>query len=350
MTSSLPILDGHNDVLLAVQGHREKPRSFFQRSDRGHLDLPRALEGGMAGGFFAVFAPNKEDKPGGQPASDQPAPPIDPTYALGKSLELSALLFRLVAQSEGKLRVVRDTQELRSAISSPALAAILHLEGAEAIDPQLNALDVFYAAGLRSLGLAWSRPNIFATGVPFKVGSPDTGPGLTPLGKALVRACNELGVMIDLSHLNERGFWDVAKLSAAPLVATHSNVHALSPMTRNLTDRQIDAIAESGGAVGINFAVYFTRADGKQDPETPLTELVRHFSYVADRVGVDHLAFGSDFDGAIIPSELGDASGLPKLVEALRAAGFSQADLGKIAYENWIRVLERTWRPQGSPT
>jgi membrane dipeptidase len=94
---------------------------------------------------------------------------------------------------------------------------------------------------------------------------------------------------------------------------------------------------------GINFAVYFTRADGKQDPETPLTELVRHFSYVADRVGVDHLAFGSDFDGAIIPSELGAASGLPKLVKALRAGGFSLSDLRKIAHEDWIRVLDMTW-------
>ena len=110
------------------------------------------------------------------------------------------------------------------------LAAVLHIEGAEAIDPELEALEVFYAAGLRSLGPVWSRPNVFGHGVPFRFpSSPDTGPGLTDAGKELVRACNRLRIMLDLTHLNEAGFWDVAALTDAPLVATHSNVHALCP-------------------------------------------------------------------------------------------------------------------------
>src|SRR5204862_5975253 len=109
------------------------------------------------------------------------------------------------------------------------IAAILHFEGAEPIDSQLNALEVFYRAGLRSLGLVWSRPNAFGEGVPFRFpSSPDTGPGLTAAGRELVRECNRLGILVDLSHLNERGFWDVADVTTAPLVATHSNAHALS--------------------------------------------------------------------------------------------------------------------------
>jgi microsomal dipeptidase-like Zn-dependent dipeptidase len=131
---------------------------------------------------------------------------------------------------------------------------------AEAIDPNFELLDVLYAAGLRSLGPVWSRSNAFGHGVPFLCpSSPDTGPGLTDVGKELTRACNRLRILIDLSHLNERGFWDVAAISKAPLVATHSNAHALSPHSRNLTDKQLTAIGETGGMVGVNFATSYLR-------------------------------------------------------------------------------------------
>ncbi len=136
----------------------------------------------------------------------------------------------------------------------------------EAIDTRLEALDVFHAAGLRSLGPVWSRPNAFAHGVPFDFPrGPDTGPGLTAAGKRLVQACNRLGVLVDLSHLNEAGFWDVARISDAPLVATHSCAWALASSPRNLTDAQLDAIRASGGIVGINFHKGFLRADGDAD-------------------------------------------------------------------------------------
>jgi membrane dipeptidase len=159
-----------------------------------------------------------------------------------------------------------------------------------------------------------------------------------------VRACNRLGILVDLSHLNEAGFWDVAELSDRPLVATHSNAHALSPSSRNLTDAQLDAIRESGGVVGVNFAVGFLREDGGHEPSTPITEIVRHVDYLAQRMGVDHVAFGSDFDGALISEELGGAAGLPKLVEALRDAGYDEEAVAKITHENWLRVLRATWR------
>jgi membrane dipeptidase len=181
--------------------------------------------------------------------------------------------------------------------------------------------------------------------VPFEFpASPDTGPGLTDAGRGLVAACNRLGILVDLSHLNERGFWDVAELSDAPLVATHSNAHALCPSTRNLTDAQLDAVRDSGGVVGVNFAVSFLRADGARLPEeTGLDEIVRHVRYLADRMGVDHVAFGSDFDGAVVPTALGGIAGLPRLVEALRADGFDAAAVAKITHENWLRVLDATW-------
>jgi membrane dipeptidase len=159
-----------------------------------------------------------------------------------------------------------------------------------------------------------------------------------------VRACNERGILVDLSHLNEAGFWDVARVSDAPLVATHSNAHALCAASRNLTDAQLDAIRDSNGIVGVNFAVTFLREDGANVPgETGLDEIVRHVVYMAERMGVDHVAFGSDFDGAEVPAALGGVQGLPDLVAALRGAGFNDADVAKITHENWLRVLRSTW-------
>jgi membrane dipeptidase len=158
-----------------------------------------------------------------------------------------------------------------------------------------------------------------------------------------VYACNELGIVVDLSHLNEAGFWDVARISAKPLVATHSNAHALCPSTRNLTDAQLDAIGSSGGVVGVNFAVSFLREDGGQVAATPLGEIVRHVEYIAGRIGIDHVALGSDFDGALVPEALGGIAGLPKLVDALRAAGFDDEGVAKVTHRNWLRVLGDTW-------
>jgi membrane dipeptidase len=355
VANPLPIFDGHNDTLLSLYvRERGEGRTFFERSEKGHIDLPRAREGGFGGGFFAVYIPPDPTQPQSPDAGrvmtedgyQTPLPPaLDPGYAQRTAIAMAAGLFRIEAESGGQVKVVRTADELAACLRDGALAAILHFEGAEAIDPELNALEVFYQAGLRSIGLVWSRPNAFATGVPFSFpASPDTGPGLTDAGSALIHACNRLGIMIDLSHINEQGFWDVARLSDAPLVATHSNVHALCRSTRNLTDKQLDAIKESDGMVGLNFAVGFLREDGKNDEDTPLDVMVRHIDYLVERLGIDRVGLGSDFDGATMPRDLGDAAGLPKLVAALRAGGYDDTALRKIAHENWVRVLRKTWR------
>jgi len=190
----------------------------------------------------------------------------------------------------------------------------------------------------------WSRPNDFAHGVPFRFpSSPDTGPGLTAAGEKLVRRCNDIGIALDLSHLNERGFWDVARISTAPLIASHSGAHALCASSRNLTDEQLRAIGERGGLVGIPFHVGFLRADGEDDADTPLAAVAAHAAHVAELAGVAAVALGSDFDGATMPAPLGDVTGLPALLGALREAGFAAADLPAIAHGNWHRVLEATW-------
>src|ERR671910_477727 len=352
--TNIPIFDGHNDTLLKLH-HPDcgEGRTFFARSDLGHVDLPRAREGGFGGGFFACYVRNPDDDgwteesaltltESGYEVGD--APPLDPAYARATADELVEVLFDIEARSEVQLEVVRSAREIESCLSEGVLAAILHFEGAENLGPDPGALEDLYEIGLRSLGLVWSRPNAYAHGVPFRFpSSPDTGPGLTGAGRELVRECNRLGVLLDLSHLNEKGFFEVAELSEAPLVATHANAHALCPASRNLTDGQLDAIRDSDGMVGVNFAVAFLREDGGESEDTPLETVVRHVDYLVERVGIDRVGFGSDFDGAKVPRELGDVSGLPNLLAALRAAGYDEAALEKLAHGNWIRVLRTAW-------
>lgn len=350
----LPIFDGHNDVLLRLTRKSEPDgglQAFLEGDDAGHLDLPRARAGGLAGGLFAVFVPSHEPEGARDDMMraaeyDVPLPAgTELTYAQGCSLQQISLLFRIVRNSNGAVRVCRNAAEVRESVDAGALATVLHIEGAEPIDRDFKMLEVFYAAGLRSLGPVWSRSNIFGHGVPFRFpSSPDTGPGLSEEGKALVKACNELGIVIDLSHLNEKGFWEVASLSDAPLVASHSNAHAICPHSRNLTDRQLAAIRETGGLVGVNFATCFLRVDGRMLADTPLEEVVRHADHLIEHLGVDGVAFGSDFDGAVIPEAMGSAAGLPKLLEAFRAAGYDEDILRKLCFENWLGILERIWR------
>jgi membrane dipeptidase len=347
----IPIFDGHNDTILNM---KETGRSFFEESTEGHIDLPRAKSGGLACGFFAVWVPD----PGVDIDIDDPdatvaayndvasmPPQMETSHAQNYALASLGGLLRLETESNGAATIVRTAAELRSAIESGTFAIELHLEGAEPIDEGLESLEVYYAAGVRSIGLVWSRSNVFANGVPFGFPStPDTGPGLTDAGKALVRACNRLGMMIDLSHLNEKGFWDVADRTEHPLVATHSAVHAITPSARNLTDKQLDAIRDSEGIVGVNYHVGFLHPEGNQDAEaTSLTAIADHLEYMVTRMGIDCVALGSDFDGAMMPHDLKDATGLPRLVAELRQRGFDDDALRKIGYENWMRIFTATW-------
>ena len=347
--SKYPIFDGHNDTLLRFYQNDDVDYiDFLSEMDGGHIDLVRARRGGFAGGFFAVYVPNPERRidPDSMPDLSKPytPPAVEFVYSQSVALRMTADLFRLEAESKGQIKVVRTADELQACIDNDVFAAILHFEGAEAIDEDLNALEVFYRAGLRSLGIVWSRPTIFAHGVPIAFpSSPDIGPGLTDAGKRLVRRCNELGILIDLSHMNEKGFWDVAALSDAPLVATHSNVHALCPISRNLTDKQLDAIKASDGMVGLNFATGFLNEDGSWDADRPLDVMVRHLDYMVERLGETRVGLGSDYDGARVPNAVGDVSKLPNLIAALQGAGYNDALLRKLTHQNWVRVLRQTW-------
>jgi membrane dipeptidase len=269
---------------------------------------------------------------------------INPAYARSFTDAVLTMLDTITHDAAGRIGMVRTAADLAANLDAHRLSVVLHLEGAAAINPDLSNLDAYYARGMRSLGIVWSRPNAFGCGVPFRFPhTPDIGPGLTDNGKALIRACNRLGIMLDVSHLNAQGFWDHAAITDAPIVASHSNVHALCPATRNLTDRQLDAIRDSDGLVGVNFAVSALRADGENDPQTSLEVLIRHIDYLVQRIGLGRVGFGSDFDGATIPQDIGDVTGLPRLLERLQQHGYDAPALRKLAYENWWRVLRQTW-------
>ena len=344
-----PVIDGHNDALMQYAPPGEYlVEDFFIRRSARQIDLPAMRDGNVAAGFFAVFIPDEAAESmldDFDPGTEYVLPPLDLDYARQMTMAMVANLYRMEAASAGKFKVVRTVDDIATCLHHDVTAAILHFEGAEAIDTDLHALEVYYQAGLRSLGLVWSRPTPFAEGVPFKFPhSPDTGPGLTEAGKALVQACNRLGIMIDLSHLNEKGFWDVAEISDAPLVATHSNAHALCQLPRNLTDRQLEAVKQSNGIVGINFVTMLVRYDAADDANTPLSDIVRHVDYLVEQMGIDHVGFGSDYGAATVPNDIGDASRFPVLIAALRDAGYDDDALNKITHQNWLRVLRQTWK------
>lgn len=348
------VFDGHNDILLRLLQAPERREAIWLTGEgKGHLDLPRMQASGFAAGFFAIYIPS----PVAHDAPDYMALMDNPPYALPLpeligaeeaqpvAHAMAAHLLWMERSSQGAFKVCRTLAEVKACLDTGVIAGILHMEGAEAIDEGLEALQAFHALGLRSLGPVWSRPTIFGHGVPFCFpGTPDTGPGLTEAGKRLVRECNRLGIMIDLSHLNEAGFDDVAALSDAPLVATHSNAWAITPSSRNLTDRQLGVIRDSRGMVGLNFATVFLREDGRQSPDMGWDPILRHLDHLLERLGEDHVGFGSDFDGATLPEGIGDVTGLPNLTAAMEAHGYGGALMKKLTCDNWVGLLERTWK------
>lgn len=349
-----PVFDGHNDTLTHLYlPERGKNRSFFEESEIGHLDLPRARKGGFCGGIFAIFTPPPEDSPEANPYYGfectengyrvKPRSPIDQDYAEHFTDSVIDLAYKIEEESRGQVQIVGNYQELKNCLENGIISIVLHLEGAAAVREDLHNLEDYYRKGIRSLGPVWSRPNIFGKGVPFRFPhSPDTGPGLTEAGKELIRECNRVGIMIDLAHINEKGFWDVANISRAPLVVSHTDVHSICPSTRNLTDKQIDAVAASGGIIGINFESTNMNPDGVPGVDMPLTQIVKHIDHIVDRTGIEYVAFGSDFDGARMPKELKDVTGLPRLIQALKSRGYDHNSIHQISYKNWFRVLKAT--------
>ncbi|KRU21225.1 peptidase [Psychrobacter piscatorii] len=343
------IFDGHNDLLtrLWLSSADDPVHDFIYGTLPGHLDLKRCQQAGWMGGLFSIFLPpyayvknNHPDKLSNPSNSD-----FTPQEIVDSCCAQLKLAQQLQARSDGQIQICTSVAQIQVCQQKQQLAIVLHLEGAEflAIEPDL--LDVFYEAGLRSIGPLWNRKSLFGDGLNASFPhSPDTGSGLTCEGKELILACRDKHMLIDVSHMNERAFWDTLEIVDQPVVATHSNAHALCPQARNLTDQQLAGIKQSGGLVGVNFDVAFLRADGQRDTQTSLDVIVDHLAYLIDHLGEDQVGFGSDFDGCLLPDELSDISQISKLIERMQQRHFSDALIEKITSKNWFRVLDEIWQ------
>ena len=338
------IFDGHNDALSRLWCSGGDPVATFAR-DEGHINQPAAKAGGFGGGLFALYSPQTRARfnfAGFRGGSMPLAAPMEQGPALQSVMAEIGIARRL--HDTGALTLCTTVPQIEAAMDAGGIAAVLHLEGAECIDRELLVLDALHALGLRSVGPVWSRPTIWGDGVPFGYGRDgDTGPGLTDNGRRLVARCAELGMVVDTSHLTMKGFWDIGAMGL-PLVATHSNAWDLCQTTRNLTRAQMRAVGESGGMVGLNYATVFLSAQGWESGRATLDDCLRQLDALIEGAGEDHVGLGSDFDGAPLPDGLPSCAALPALLDAMRAHGYGEALVEKLAAGNWLAFLRRVLR------
>ena len=349
MKNVISYFDGHNDILskLYYSNNDNISEDFYNGNDDYHIDYPKITNSNFIGGFFAIFVSEKKPKKINNKIN------LEKTYnyKLGNSISYShainatnsmiSILEKIILDSKGKIVLCKNGEDLINAYKNNKISIILHIEGAEAIDKNFDSLENLHSKGLRSLGIVWSRSNDFAHGVPFSFpNTPNIGLGLTKLGKELIKKCNEMKILIDLSHLNEKGFWDVVKLSHQPLMATHSNVHKLCNHSRNLTNNQLKAIKESNGIVGLNFVTGFLRSDGQMNENTDLEIILKHLDHLIENLGEEKVAIGSDFDGAIMPTKIKNLSGVINLINFMKKNGYDEKLIKKIFFKNWLNFLE----------
>lgn len=305
-------VDAHCDSLLDVlHGNR----GLGHKGNEGQADFVRLREGGVKVQFFAVFIEQ----------------PYRSTGALLRALQGIELFLQEVENNSHLVTLIKSRQDLKNVIKDDRLGAILTIEGGEALEGKLFTLDIFRRLGVRSLGLTWNDRNSLADGV----GAGKRHRGLTEFGKKVIGEMNRMGMLVDLAHIAEKGFWEAMELSESPVVVTHANCQKLCPHVRNLTDQQLQAIGDKGGCVGITFVPEFV------DSVNPtLDKLLDHVEHAAMTAGIDHVGFGSDFDGMdkFLP-ELSTALELPRLIDGLTARGFSDEEIAKLTGGNWLRVL-----------
>lgn len=309
---SSPVVDAHCDSLTQAM---DQNRRLGQESDAGQVDFPRLVRGGVNLQFFAAFiSPRFRDNP------------------LARAMEVFDFFHREAADNAGVVEAVYSYADIKRALSENKLAALLSVEGGEALAGRIEVLRMFYRLGVRSITLTWNGRNELGDGA-WESGS---GGGLTRFGFEVVREMNRLGMLVDVSHLSERGFWDVLGQAQKPPAASHSNCRSLCDHPRNLSDDQIKALASAGGVMGLCFYPDFVREKGAD-----LEALLDHAEHAASLAGVDCIGLGSDFDGIDAPvAGLKDVTSLPLVTEGLIRRGFSDEEVRKIIGGNFLRVLE----------
>lgn len=319
------IFDAHSDIFTDVTIHRLQGET--QVIKNRHID--RLRKGRVDGGCFVIWI---------DPPYDQ-----DPQKRMGQIVQA----IRDEMKECEVAKICKTIDEFKDAYEKGIFGIMIGLEGLSGIGEDLDQLDMLYELGARHASLTWNEQNALATGV-----QGDPGRGLTDLGKMAVKKIQEKHMVLDVSHANDKTVWDIASLASAPIIASHSNARALSNAARNLTDDQLKMIRDMDGVVGLNsFNLFVSQEIKNQD----LDHLVTHASYIADKIGVEHLGFGFDFfeflstDSMKSYSDqdtsytrgLEDCTKIPLLIEKLKTAGFLENEIELIAYKNWMNLFKR---------
>jgi membrane dipeptidase len=316
-----PAIDLHADTLMWARwtGYdvlRRHTPPFPKAAFAGHVDVPRMVDGGMGGQFFGLVS---------LPLAPRARGTVRTVHEQIDALDLA------IQQRPELLCKVRTATELESCRKRGSVAALLGIEGAHSLEGELDNLDAFARRGLRYLGLLHFSAN--EAGYPAYGRGRSDSEGLTAWGHALVDRCEEHGVLVDLAHINRRGFFDACAQAKKPPIVSHTGAAGAFPHWRNVDDDQLRAVAKMGGCVGVMFCPRYVGGEG-------LGPVVKHVRHIVDVAGEDTPALGSDWDGFIVPTQpLSDPLGLPLLVEALLADGLSETAVGKIVRGNVMRVL-----------
>ncbi|NLY11916.1 MAG: membrane dipeptidase [Firmicutes bacterium] len=311
----MEIFDAHIDTLSKIH-LRQTGEVNFESLDFCHVDLKRMRQGGITAQVFAIF--------------------IHPRFkniALEQALSMVELLWQLIDTHQDAIGLVKTAADFDKLKKENKISAILSLEGGEALQGNIGLLRIFYELGVRALSLTWNHRNELADGV----GEKEPG-GLSDRGKEVISEMDRLGMVIDVSHLGEKGFWDIISLSKNPIIASHSNAKALCNHRRNLTDEQIKAIADSGGVIGVNFLPEFLVDQRKN---ATIETVLDHITYLINIGGIDVVGLGSDFDGIdSTPQGLEDCAKVPAIIHGLEQRGFSGNVIEKIMAGNMLRVFK----------
>lgn len=311
-----PIVDAHCDTLLKCYHYHQY---LEDRDTSRHIDLPRLEKSGVHVQFFAVFVEN-EFKPWG---------------VLRRTLQIIDYFYLQLHRYQNRMLLACTFEDILRAQKEGKIAAILSVEGGDALENELGMLRILYRLGVRSLGLTWNNRNFLADGV----AESKTGGGLTAHGVEVIKEMNRLKMLIDLAHISEKGFWEALELSSAPLTVSHSNCRAICDHPRNLTDQQIKGLAAKGGVLGITFAPPFLTSG-----RATLENVLEHIDHVCSLIGTQNIGIGSDFDGIKnMPEGLEDASKWYKLRIALLKRGYTSEEVKNILGRNYLRLLERLW-------
>lgn len=307
------IVDGHCDSLINFV---EKDRTLNDPSEGGQWDLQSAKQSGVALQFLAAFIQTK----------------YKPNRSLERGLQLIEGAHRFIANYSDQVFLVQSKIDLAKLPDPTRIGILLSVEGGEILGVDLYMLDVIFKLGVRALGLTWNQRNALAAGV----GEVNTQLKLSKLGQQVVQRMNQLGMLVDVSHLNEAGFWQVLEVSQDPIAATHSCAMALCHHPRNLTDQQLRALGRHKGVVGVNFYPHFLKESGV----ATRGDVVRHICHIAEVAGVETVGLGSDFDGIEeTPVGLTKVGDYHYLREDLYKAGFSSTEVAQIMGGNFMRLL-----------